>query len=248
MPSTKCPQNPGITPRAPKTEGPQNAVLRTLPRGNARSPRSTPVPDANRAKRRDELLHVAAEVFAERGYGGASMREIAARWGVQAAALYYYYPSKAMLLAGICEYGIARFLERVGAIATSNASAEDKVRDALRAHIEPLIEDRFYVHAFLYLRRELPKPVRRPLDLQARRYEALWRSIVAEGQAGGTIPKSIDPAILVLAILGMANSVARWSRSGTSAGVDPIARVFTHLVSFGLFGSKPPARLRRSAP
>jgi TetR/AcrR family transcriptional regulator, cholesterol catabolism regulator len=213
--------------------------------GMASSTRRGTADSAHRTRRRDELLHVAAAVFAERGYHGASMREIADRWGVQAAALYYYFPSKAKLLEGICEYGITQFLERLRAILAADSTVEAKLERAIRAHIEPLVEDRFYVQAFLYLRRELPRSARRPLDAQARAYEALWRDLVREGQRAGRVARGIDVELMVLAILGMCNSVARWSQSRTKLGVDPVARVFTELVSRGLFGT-PRARRRRA--
>lgn len=41
-----------------------------------------------------EVLDAAAMAFAERGYLGASTRDIAERLGIRAASLYYYLPSK----------------------------------------------------------------------------------------------------------------------------------------------------------
>ncbi len=196
---------------------------------------------AKAARRREELLHVAAAVFAERGYHGASMREIAERSGVRPAALYYYFPSKARILEAICQYAITQFVARLGAIAAADLPAGEKVRRALRAHLEPLIGQRFYVHAFLYQRRDLSKTARRPLDAQAHAYEALWRAIVEEGQREGVIPRTLDPRVAVLAILGMCNTVARWSRAAAELGLDPVAEAFTHLVSYGLFGKPRPA-------
>ena len=43
---------------------------------------------------------------------------------------------------------------------------------AVRAHLEPLLEKRFYVHAFLFQRRDLPRRARYPLDAQSRAYAA----------------------------------------------------------------------------
>jgi hypothetical protein len=58
-------------------------------------------PSTRHGKRREEILRTAASVFAERGYHGASMRDIAARLGVRQAAIYYYYPSKSAILEAI---------------------------------------------------------------------------------------------------------------------------------------------------
>ena len=195
------------------------------------------------------MLKIAAGVFVERGYHGASMRDIAARLGVRQAAIYYYFPSKTAILEALCREGITAFVERLGAIYAAPLSSAEKLTRAIRAHLEPLLEQRFYVHAFLYQRRELPKSVRRPLDAQAHAYEALWRALIEEGQRGGEIAKDLDPRLTTLAILGMCNTVARWSRPAAEFGLDRVAGEFARLVSHGLFGRNAPARhgIRRSS-
>lgn len=203
-------------------------------------------PSTRHARRREQMLKTAAGVFAERGFHGASMRDIAARLGVRQAAIYYYFPSKTAILEAICREGITAFVERLGAIYAAPLPIEEKLNRAIRAHLEPLLEQRFYVHAFLYQRRELPKSVRRPLDAQAHAYEALWRAIIEEGQRDGAVAKDLDPQLTMLAILGMCNTVARWSRPASEFGLDRVAGEFTRLVAHGLFGGhdERPARTR----
>jgi len=46
---------------------------------------------------------VALELFTEQGYEKTSLREIADRLGIKQASLYYHFPSKDALLAGIVE-------------------------------------------------------------------------------------------------------------------------------------------------
>lgn len=206
-------------------------------------------PSTRHARRRDEMLRTAAGVFVERGYHGASMRDIAARLGVRQAAIYYYFPSKTAILEALCREGITAFVERLGAIYAAPMPSEEKIGRAIRAHLEPLLEQRFYVHAFLYQRRELPKSVRRPLDAQAHAYEALWRALIEEGQRSGEIAKDLDPQLTTLAILGMCNTVARWSRPAAEFGLDRVAGEFARLVAHGLFGppGERPARQRHPA-
>jgi AcrR family transcriptional regulator len=205
-------------------------------------------PSTRHARRREEILKTAAGVFAERGFHGASMRDIAARLGVRQAAIYYYFPSKTAILEAICREGITAFVERLGAIYAAPLPSEEKLRRAIRAHLEPLLEQRFYVHAFLYQRRELPKTIRRPLDAQAHAYEALWRAMIEEGQRGGAIAKELDPQLATLAILGMCNTVARWSRPAAAFGLDRIAGAFARLVAFGVFGAAAPGRRAGKRP
>jgi AcrR family transcriptional regulator len=205
----------------------------------ARTKRPPGRPSTRHGKRREEILRTAASVFAERGYHGASMRDIAARLGVRQAAIYYYYPSKTAILEAICREGVMHFVERLGAVYAAPLPAEEKVRRAIRVHLEPLVEQRFYVHAFLFHRRELAKSARRPLDAQAHAYEALWLAILEEGQRAGAISAALDPQLTALAILGMCNTVARWSRPPGEYGLDRVAESFGQLVAHGLFGAAP---------
>jgi AcrR family transcriptional regulator len=52
---------------------------------------------------RSEILAVASELFAERGYQQTSLREIAERLGITKAALYYHFPSKRDLLSAMVD-------------------------------------------------------------------------------------------------------------------------------------------------
>jgi AcrR family transcriptional regulator len=51
----------------------------------------------------ERIRAVAAELFAEHGYGETSLREIAERLGITKAALYYHYQSKEQLLQAIVQ-------------------------------------------------------------------------------------------------------------------------------------------------
>jgi AcrR family transcriptional regulator len=52
---------------------------------------------------RQRAVEVALELFTEQGYEKTSLREIAQRLGIKQASLYYHFPSKDALLAGIVE-------------------------------------------------------------------------------------------------------------------------------------------------
>ena len=52
-------------------------------------------------KRREEILQAALDVFTEKGYGTATMPEIARKAGVAAGTLYLYYPSKRELFVAV---------------------------------------------------------------------------------------------------------------------------------------------------
>jgi len=85
-------------------------------------------------------LAAALELFAERGYEGASIREIAARAGLSVPGLYHHYPSKQALLVGITRVIMADLLDRSRrALAEAGPSPREQfdavVESLLRFHM-----------------------------------------------------------------------------------------------------------------
>jgi AcrR family transcriptional regulator len=59
--------------------------------------------DERRTNTREQIRDVALEMFAERGYDGTSLREIAERLGVTKAAVYYHFKTKEDILVSLLE-------------------------------------------------------------------------------------------------------------------------------------------------
>ena len=60
---------------------------------------------------RDRILDAAEALFAERGFAGTSVRDIASNVGLTAASLYNHFPSKDALYAAVLERGIRPLIE-----------------------------------------------------------------------------------------------------------------------------------------
>src|SRR5690349_21894446 len=54
--------------------------------------------------KREHILHVAEQLFAEQGFDGTSIRDIAQQAGVNLAMINYYFGSKENLMASLLEY------------------------------------------------------------------------------------------------------------------------------------------------
>jgi TetR/AcrR family transcriptional regulator len=97
-------------------------------RGPRRRPRAA-APDGSR----DRLLAAAAREFAARGFAGASVDRIAAAAGLNKAMIYYHFKSKAALYREIIHDMFDAFGRRVSAVAASQASPADKIREYVDA-------------------------------------------------------------------------------------------------------------------
>src|SRR3712207_4990496 len=83
-------------------------------------------PPANEG--RDRVLRHARELFAERGYDGVSMQQIAAATGMTKAALYYHFRDKEELFGHVMMRELERIELVLGAVLAEEAS--------LREHLE----------------------------------------------------------------------------------------------------------------
>src|SRR3954469_21156101 len=86
------------------------------------------------ASRREELTRIATRLFAERGYQGTSIAEIAEELGVQKPSLYHHIASKEDLLWEVASDGARAFHEALDAV-PAGATAVERIRLALRAHL-----------------------------------------------------------------------------------------------------------------
>src|SRR6476661_160872 len=85
--------------------------------------------------KRDEILDIAAQCFAERSYPAASMNDIAAACGTSKARLYHYYDSKEAILFDLLDRYTQRLLAIIG---QSEATAQRRGLDD-RAALHELI-------------------------------------------------------------------------------------------------------------
>src|SRR5258706_4568198 len=84
----------------------------------------TPRPTRNGTKRlrRDEILDEATRLFAERGYEGTSMADLAERVGLRKASLSHHFASNEVLYAAVLERLVAAVGAAIGKAALTPGS------------------------------------------------------------------------------------------------------------------------------
>src|SRR5256886_8042484 len=89
--------------------------------------------------RRNELTRAAARLFAEKGYHGTSIGDLAEALGVQKGSLYAHIESKADLLWEVAREGAAAFHAALDAV-PEEGPVVARIRAALRAHLRVVSE------------------------------------------------------------------------------------------------------------
>jgi len=192
---------------------------------------------ANHPRRRSAaILDAAAEVFAERGFHGASTQNIADVLGIRQASLYYYFPSKEVALEEVCLRGVEVFLEAAIAIAAAPDTARNKIQHIIKGHLSPLLDRRPYVRTFINERQYLPTESRRRIGRLSRAYERLIEDILKSGVRNREFRRDLDCRLAALALLGMINAVAAWYGKEPKATVDRIAAQYARLYLGGIGG------------
>src|SRR3981189_3538933 len=79
-------------------------------------------------RRLGEILHHATDVFCEKGYEGASMRDLSRATGMSLAGLYYYFESKERLLFLIQKHTFTTILEKLKALLENVTDPEQRIR------------------------------------------------------------------------------------------------------------------------
>ena len=199
----------------------------------------------------DEIITAAAKVFRTKGYHAATVQDIADEVGILKGSLYHHFESKEDLLYLIVKEPITRMYQTMGEIVASELPAAEKLRRAIRAHLDAF--DRHYPHLFVYLREreEMKRRFRERFKLSPKQYERFWQQILREGMKAGEFRPDFDVPVVSYGLLGMLNWLYKWYDPRGRLGVREVADQFSALALAGLTGAAPapgarPTRRRRA--
>lgn len=91
-------------------------------------------------RRLSEILDFATEIFAEKGYEGASIRDLSRLSGISLAGLYYYFDSKEKLLYYIQKHTFTTILDRLRDRFGREADPEKRLRIFVYNHVQYALE------------------------------------------------------------------------------------------------------------
>ena len=182
------------------------------------------------------FIEVATALFAEKGYKGTSISDLAEPLGVTPASLYYYVSGKQDLLLRVLTTVLSGVYQRLEAITQSAEPSAVKLELAMRNHLEFVLSNPKAVGVFLRERRFLEPPYREDYQERIARYDALFTTILQEGADNGSFP-GVDPSLARLAILGMINWAVEWYQPGGRLSAAEVTDQVLRLVFSGITSS-----------
>lgn len=191
------------------------------------------------ATRRTELKREAARLFAERGYHGTSIGDLAEALGVQKATLYAHIESKQDLLYDTMREGADAFHGALDAI-PEQLPAVEKIQLALRGHLRVVAEQLDVATVFVQEWRYLEGERRDEIVAERRRYEERIRALFREGRELSELRTDLDDGTAALLMLSAANWAYTWLQPGRDT--DELADRFYALLIDGIRGYATPSQ------
>ena len=169
-------------------------------------------PNATRAgdlPTRDRLAVEAARMFAQRGYHGTSVSDLAAALGIQKSSLYAHISGKADLLAEIALAGAAAFHAALDTL-PEGAAAGERLELALRAHLAVVESQLDVATVWLQEWRYLTGEARDVFLRERHRYEERIRDLFEAAVRSGDLRRDLDVDDATLVFLSVANWAYTW--------------------------------------
>jgi AcrR family transcriptional regulator len=186
------------------------------------APSTTRAPSGRDPLTSHTVLDGALTLFAERGYHGTALSEIAGALGVRTPSLYNHMRSKHELLAAIVDAATAGVLADFYAVRDAGGEPAEVLHRAARVYA--------YRHAThrreaLVVNRDttsLDEPVLSAMQARRREHEHALRAVISDGVARGVFHVD-SPALASFAIRELCVSIARWFSEDGPLSADEVA-------------------------
>lgn len=183
--------------------------------------------------RQIEILQIAQDLFREKGYSAASVRDIAKAAKVEPASLYSHMNSKEDLLDATCFDMAGKFLNSIQEVNDIYFDAAQKLKMAVDGHVKILTEHLSAAVVFQREWRHLGEPRRSEFIKLRNQYEAEFRTIVQNGIDEGLF-NEVDKKMAVLTILSSLNWIVEWYRPDGPLNARQIAEQLFNFILTGL--------------
>jgi len=206
---------------------------RGVPDGEIRAINDRPARGNVAAERREQIFRGACEVFAQKGYANATVRDIAAAAGMPVPTMYLYVRRKEDILSMI----YTTFLEDIGKQVDKSlrrgGSASEKLELAIRANLKSLEKYRKYIVLMFQETRSLPPGARRKVFEIDRDHLALWQRVLGEGKRANEFEvEHVELVANLIAFLCVVWPLRHWAIG--KYGVDAVTKALTSLIFSGI--------------
>ncbi|MFT4200198.1 TetR family transcriptional regulator [Gordonia sp. (in: high G+C Gram-positive bacteria)] len=187
------------------------------------------------ATRRDELLGIAGELFADRGLRSTTVRDIADTAGILSGSLYHHFDSKESMVDELLRAFLDGLFDRYRSIAAAGLPATETLRQLVVASFEAIDERHTAVAIYQNEARHLASQERFGyINERNIEFRQLWESVLRRGVAEGDFRADLDVDLVYRFLRDTVWVAVRWYRPGGPKTVDEIADQYLGVVLDGI--------------
>ncbi|MGW1003043.1 TetR/AcrR family transcriptional regulator [Streptomyces sp. NPDC002520] len=185
--------------------------------------------------RRAQLLAIAAEMFATRGYAQTTVRDIADEAGILSGSLYHHFSSKEAMLTEILQGFLGGLHQRFVQIVEEGDNPKDILDELIRCSFATIHEAPQAVA--LYQNESSFLATVPGFDFVAktsRDIEQVWLGVLDAGRMSGIFRKDLDRDLAYRYIRDAVWSAVRWYRPGGRFSYETMAEQYLVMLHDGL--------------
>ncbi|HEY6306887.1 MAG TPA: TetR/AcrR family transcriptional regulator [Candidatus Angelobacter sp.] len=186
--------------------------------------------DSRFDRRLAKLLGHAARIFCEKGYEGASMRDLSRATGMSLAGLYHYFASKEELLYLIQKHTFLTIIEDLRERLQSASDPEERIRVFIENHLEYSMANKEAMKVLVHEDDTLKNEHGTEVRAIKREYYRICFDLLEDFQRARGLQFSCRLA--VLSLFGMINWIYTWHNPRVDANAGALARemgdIFLH--------------------
>lgn len=169
--------------------------------------------DSKSVRTRARILDAAAHVLSVKGFAGTRLTDVAEYAGLQAPAIYYYFPSREDLIEEVMFCGISDMRDHLQATLQAlpdGTGPMDRIMAAVDAHLRHELELSDYTTASIRNSGQVPEHLLARQKKEDAAYGRIWRALFADAIADGEIRPDLDARMSRMLVMGALNWAAEW--------------------------------------
>ncbi len=185
--------------------------------------------------RRDELLQIAADLFATKGFKNTTVRDIADSAGILSGSLYHHFDSKESMVDEILSSFQDELFGKYAAIVAGDDDPRAKLEAAVRVSFEAIDQHRDEVAIFQNEADYLGNFDR--FDYLAARNQQsreVWLTLLGEGVRSGALRQDLDVELVYRFIRDTVWVAVRWYRPGAKLSHHDVADQYLTILLDGI--------------
>ncbi len=214
----------------------------TRPRRRTSAPASTP--ESRFERRLGEILSHATDVFCEKGYEGASMRDLSRATGMSLAGLYHYFGSKERLLYLIQTHTFTTIVEELKGRLEAVSDPEQRIRIFIQNHLEYFVANQSGLKVLSRENEALKNEYGAKLAALKRQYYRLCVGLMDDLKRDRGL--EFDSRTAVMSLFGMINWIYTWYNPRVDGTAEELAQQMGDVFLNGVSGKIATRQTRRS--